>query len=207
MRKLIVAAFISLDGVMQAPGGPQEDTSGGFSYGGWIVPYAEEVFGQAMQNLFSQPFELLLGRRTYDIFAGYWPKIKDNSEDFSIANLFNSVAKHVATHHPATLNWHNSQALGTDITTAVSALKQQEGPALLTQGSAELAQQLLAASLVDELQLLIHPLLLGHGKRLFGHDAAAAAFTLEHSVVSPKGVVIARYVRAGQVQTGSFDKT
>ncbi|HEN8801039.1 TPA: dihydrofolate reductase family protein [Pseudomonas putida] len=207
MRKLIVAAFISLDGVMQAPGGPQEDTSGGFSYGGWIVPYAEEVFGQAMQNLFSQPFELLLGRRTYDIFAGYWPKIKDNSEDFSIANLFNSVAKHVATHHPATLDWHNSQALGTDITTAVSVLKQQEGPALLTQGSAELVQQLLAASLVDELQLLIHPLLLGHGKRLFGHDAAAAAFTLEHSVVSPKGVVIARYVRAGQVQTGSFDKT
>lgn len=207
MRKLIVAAFISLDGVMQAPGGPQEDTSGGFSYGGWIVPYADEVFGQAMQNLFSQPFELLLGRRTYDIFAGYWPKIKDNSEDFSIANLFNSVAKHVATHHPATLDWHNSQALGTDITTAVSVLKQQEGPALLTQGSAELVQQLLAASLVDELQLLIHPLLLGHGKRLFGHDAAAAAFTLEHSVVSPKGVVIARYVRAGQVQTGSFDKT
>ncbi|NQD55994.1 dihydrofolate reductase [Pseudomonas sp. CM25] len=207
MRKLIVAAFISLDGVMQAPGGPQEDTSGGFSYGGWIVPYAEEVFGQAMQNLFSQPFELLLGRRTYDIFAGYWPKIEDNSEDFSIANLFNSVAKHVATHHPATLDWHNSQALGTDITTAVSVLKQQEGPALLTQGSAELVQQLLAASLVDELQLLIHPLLLGHGKRLFGHDAAAAAFTLEHSVVSPKGVVIARYVRAGQVQTGSFDKT
>ncbi|NQD75117.1 dihydrofolate reductase family protein [Pseudomonas sp. CM27] len=207
MRKLIVAAFISLDGVMQAPGGPQEDTSGGFSYGGWIVPYADEVFGQAMQNLFSQPFELLLGRRTYDIFAGYWPRIKDNSEDFSIANLFNSVAKHVATHHPATLDWHNSQALGTDITTAVSVLKQQEGPALLTQGSAELVQQLLAASLVDELQLLIHPLLLGHGKRLFGHDAAAAAFTLEHSVVSPKGVVIARYVRAGQVQTGSFDKT
>ena len=205
MRKLIVAAFISLDGVMQAPGGSQEDTSGGFSYGGWIVPYAEKVFGQAMQALFSQPFELLLGRRTYDIFAGYWPKIKDDSQDFSIANLFNSVPKHVATHTPATLEWHNSHPLGGDVTAAVCALKQQDGADLLTQGSAELVQQLLAADLVDELQLLIHPLLLGQGKRLFGNDAAAAAFTLQHSVVSPKGVVIARYVRAGQVQTGSFE--
>ena len=205
MRKLIVAAFISLDGVMQAPGGPQEDTRGGFAYGGWIVPYAEEVFGQAMQALFSQPFELLLGRRTYDIFAGYWPKVKRNSEDFSIADLFNRVAKHVATHSPDTLDWHNSHALGADVTAAVRRLKQQDGAALLTQGSAELVQQLLAAGLVDELQLLIHPLLLGHGKRLFGSDAAAAAFTLQHSQVSPKGVVIARYVRAGEVQTGSFD--
>ena len=157
MRKLIVAAFISLDGVMQAPGGPQEDTRGGFAYGGWIVPYAEEVFGQAMQALFSQPFELLLGRRTYDIFAGYWPKVKGNSEDFSIADLFNRVAKHVATHSPGTLDWHNSHALGTDVTAAVRRLKQQDGAALLTQGSAELVQQLLAAGLVDELQLLIHP--------------------------------------------------
>ncbi|MBV4490854.1 dihydrofolate reductase family protein [Pseudomonas oryzicola] len=204
MRKLIVAAFISLDGVMQAPGGPQEDTSGGFTYGGWIVPYAEEVFGQAMQALFSQPFELLLGRRTYDIFAAYWPKVDGSSEDFSIANLFNSVPKHVATHTPATLTWHNSHALGADISAAVRALKQQDGANLLTQGSSELVQQLLAAGLVDELQLLIHPLLLGHGKRLFSDDAAAAAFTLEHSQVSPKGVIIARYVRAGDVQTGSF---
>ena len=205
MRKLIVAAFISLDGVMQAPGGPQEDTSGGFTYGGWIVPYAEEVFGQAMQALFSEPFELLLGRRTYNIFAGYWPDIKDSSEDFSIANLFNSVPKHVATHNPSTLDWHNSHALGTDIAAAVRTLKQQDGANLLTQGSSELVQQLLAAGLVDELQLLIHPLLLGHGKRLFGQDAAAAAFTLPQSQVSPKGVIISRYVRAGQVQTGSFD--
>jgi len=205
MRKLIVAAFVSLDGVMQAPGGPQEDTSDGFTYGGWIVPYAEEVFGQAMQALFSQPFELLLGRRTYDIFAGYWPKVKDDTEDFSIANLFNSVAKHVATHHPDSLDWHNSHALGKDVVAAVSALKQQSGADLLTQGSADLVRQLLAAGLVDELQLLINPVLLGHGKRLFGDDAAPGAFTLQHSQVSPKGVIIARYVRAGEVQTGSFD--
>ncbi|BBH47042.1 dihydrofolate reductase family protein [Pseudomonas sp. KU43P] len=205
MRKLIVAAFVSLDGVMQAPGGPQEDTRGGFTYGGWIVPFAEEVFGQAMQALFSQPFELLLGRRTYDIFAGYWPKVKDDTEDFSIANLFNSVPKHVATHSPGTLDWHNSHALGHDVTAAVRVLKQQAGADLLTQGSADLVQQLLAADLVDELQLLIHPLLLGPGKRLFGSDATAAAFTLKHSQVSPKGVIIARYVRAGEVQTGSFE--
>ncbi|WP_054901656.1 dihydrofolate reductase family protein [Pseudomonas sp. NBRC 111131] len=205
MRTLIVAAFISLDGVMQAPGGPQEDTRGAFAYGGWIVPYAEAVFGQAMQALFSQPFELLLGRRTYDIFASYWPKVKDNTEDFSIANLFNSVPKHVATHSPDTLVWSNSHALGSDVTGAVRALKQQDGAALLTQGSAELVQQLLAADLVDELHLLIHPLLLGHGRRLFGSDAAAAAFTLQHSQVSPKGVIIARYLRAGKVQTGSFE--
>lgn len=186
MRKLIVAAFVSLDGVMQAPGGPQEDTSGGFTYGGWIVPFAEEVFGQAMQALFSQPFELLLGRRTYDIFADYWPKVKDDTEDFSIANLFNSVPKHVATHSPDTLDWHNSHALGADVSAAVRRLKQQDGADLLTQGSADLVQQLLAADLVDELQLLIHPLLLGRGKRLFGTDAAAGAFTLQHSQVSPK---------------------
>ncbi|MFJ4349542.1 dihydrofolate reductase family protein [Pseudomonas sp. NPDC089428] len=205
MRKLIVAAFVSLDGVMQAPGGPQEDTSGGFTHGGWLVPHAEEVFGQAMQALFSQPFELLLGRRTYDIFAGYWPKVKDDTEDFSIANLFNSVAKHVATHDPDSLDWHNSHALGADIVAAVRALKQQDGADLLTQGSADVVQQLLAAGLVDELQLLIHPVLLGHGKRLFGDDAAPGVFTLVHSQVTPKGVIIARYVRAGEVETGSFD--
>ncbi|MFJ4344282.1 dihydrofolate reductase family protein [Pseudomonas sp. NPDC089401] len=205
MRKLIVAAFTSLDGVMQAPGGPQEDTSGNFTFGGWIVPYAEEVFGQAMQALFSQPFELLLGRRTYDIFAGYWPKVKDDTEEFSIANLFNSVPKHVATHAPDSLAWRNSHGLGSDIVAAVRALKQQDGGDLLTQGSAELVQQLLAAGLVDELQLLINPVLLGHGKRLFGDDAAPGAYTLQHSQVTPKGVIIARYVRAGDVETGSFD--
>ena len=205
MRKLIVAAFVSLDGVMQAPGGPQEDTSGGFTFGGWLVPHAEEVFGQAMQALFSQPFELLLGRRTYDIFASYWPKVKDDTEEFSIARLFNSVAKHVATHDPDSLEWHNSHGLGVDIVATVRALKQQDGADLLTQGSADVVQQLLAAGLVDELQLLVHPLLLGHGKRLFGDDAAPAAFTLKHSQVTPKGVIIARYVRKGEVETGSFD--
>ncbi|MCO7518977.1 MULTISPECIES: dihydrofolate reductase family protein [unclassified Pseudomonas] len=204
MRKLIVAAFITLDGVMQAPGGPQEDTSGGFRHGGWLPPYADEVFGQAMQALFSQPFELLLGRRTYDIFAGYWPQVRSDSENRPMADLLNGVAKHVATHHPGSVGWHNSHALGTDVPKAVQALKQQDGPPLLTQGSGELVRQLLAAGLVDELYLLVHPLLLGRGKRLFGDDAQAAAFTLVESVASPSGVLITRYQRGGAVRTGTF---
>ncbi len=131
--------------------------------------------------------------------------MKDDTEDFSIAKLFNSVAKHVATHDPDSLEWHNSHALGVDIVSAVRALKQQHGADLLTQGSANLVQQLLAAGLVDELQLLIHPVLLGHGKRLFSDNAAPGVFTLKHSQVTPKGVIIARYVRKGEVETGSFD--
>jgi dihydrofolate reductase len=205
MRKLIVAAFVTLDGVMQAPGGPQEDTSGGFSYGGWLPPYADEAFGQAMQALFSQTFELVLGRRTYDIFAGYWPHVAAESQSQPMAELFNRVAKHVATHHPESLAWHNSHALGADPVQAIHALKQQAGATLLTQGSAELVRQLLAAGLADELRLLIHPLLLGPGKRLFGDDAQAAAFTLREPVVSTStGVLLAHYVRSGPVQTGSF---
>lgn len=204
MRKLIVAAFITLDGVMQAPGGPQEDTSGGFTHGGWIPPLADEAFGQAMQTLFSQPFELLLGRRTYDIFAGYWPHVEHRADDRSLADLFNRVLKHVATHHPDSLDWHNSHGLGPDVTGAVRALKQQDGDVLLTQGSGELVRQLLAAGLVDELRLLIHPLLLGRGKRLFGDDAQAAAFKLVESATTPKGVLLAHYVCSGEVRTGSF---
>lgn len=206
MRKLIVAAFITLDGVMQAPGGPQEDTSGGFTYGGWIPPYADETFGQAMQALFSQPFELLLGRRTYDIFAGYWPKVATDSHNRPMADLFNGVAKHVATHHPDTVDWHNSHVLGSDLPKAVSALKQQDGPVLLTQGSGELVRQLLAAGLVDELRLLTLPLLLGRGKRLFGDDAQAGAFELVDLARSAKGVAIARYLRSGEVSTGTFEE-
>ncbi|MDF0732386.1 dihydrofolate reductase family protein [Pseudomonas entomophila] len=204
MRKLIVAAFISLDGVMQAPGGPQEDTRGGFRFGGWIVPYADEAFGQAMQALFSQPFELLLGRRTYDIFAGHWPRVKSDSPDHGLAELFNQVPKHVATHRPESLDWRNSHVLGADPVAAVQALKQQDGATLLTQGSGELVQQLLAAGVVDELRLLIHPLLLGRGQRLFDEQAQPLAFELAESVVSSTGVVIARYVKEGEVRTGSF---
>lgn len=185
MRTLTVAAFVSLDGVMQAPGGPEEDTSGGFRFGGWIVPYADKTTGQAVQDLFSQPFELLLGRRTYDIFAAYWPHIQADSAHHTIADLFNGVPKHVATHRADSLAWQNSHALQGNLVDAISALKRQDGPQLLTQGSGELVRQLLAAGLVDELRLMIHPILLGRGKRLFDDNAQASAFTLLNSFSSP----------------------
>jgi len=207
MRKLIVAAFISLDGVMQSPGGPQEDPSGEFRLGGWIVPYADEAIDQAVQDLFSQPFELLLGRRTYDIFAAYWPRVRADSASHAIADLFNSVPKHVATHRSDTLDWQNSHALEGDLATAIRALKHQDdGVNLLTHGSGDMVRQLLAAGLVDELRLLIYPVVLGRGKRLFGDNAQVSAFTLAHSTSTPRGVLITRYVRSGEVRTGAFEE-
>jgi dihydrofolate reductase len=201
MRTLIVAEFISLDGVFQAPGGPEEDTSGEFRFGGWTVPYWDDTVGDANQNLFSQPFELLLGRRTYDIFASYFPPLEAGHP---VGDVFNSVAKHVATHRPESLDWQNSHALKGDAVDAVGALKQQGDTNLLTCGSGDLVRQLLAAGLVDELRLQIFPVVLGRGNRLFGDDAQASAFNVAESSISPGGVVSARYVRAGEVRTGTF---
>ena len=206
MRKLIVAEFISLDGVIQAPGGPDEDPSGEFRFGGWQVPYKDEAIGRAVLDLFSQPFELLLGRRTYDIWAAYWPRIGADSPSHRIAGPFNSVRKHVATHRPDTLDWQNSHALEGDLANAVRALKRQDGGNLLTHGSGDMVRQLLAAGLVDELRLLIYPVLLGRGKRLFGDNAQVSAFTLAHSTSTPSGVLITRYVRSGEVRTGTFEE-
>lgn len=205
MRTLTVAAFISLDGIIQAPGGPTEDTSGGFCFGGWIVPYADQASGEAVGELFARPFELLLGRRTYDIFAGYWPRVTSDMPHAGIAEVFNRVPKHVATHDPDTLEWHNSHALEGDLAAAINALKQQDGAPLLTQGSGELVRQLMAAGVVDELRLMTHPVVLGRGKRLFDETAQAAAFRLVQSSTTPTGVLVARYVRAGEVRTGTFE--
>lgn len=204
MRKLIVAEHISLDGVIQAPGGPDEDPSGVFRLGGWIVPYADKAIGQAVQDLHSQPFELLLGRRTYDIWAAYWPHVQAGN---FIADLFNSVPKHVATHRADTLGWRNSHALKGDLADAVRALKRHDGANLLAWGSGDMLHQLLAAGLVDELQLLIYPVVLGRGKRLFDDNAQASAFTLAHSASTLGGVLVTRYVRGGEVRTGTFDET
>ena len=204
MRKLIVPAFISLDGVMQAPGGPQEDTSGGFAHGGWVWPYADET-DEVMGGVFGRPFELLLGRRTYDIFAAYWPRVAEGAPHRGIADMFNGTAKHVATHHPGTLEWQHSHDLGSDIAAAVRELKHRDGPDLVTQGSSDLVHQLLATELVDELLLLVYPLLLGRGKRLFDDRAQASAFRLEASKATPRGVLVNRYVREGEVRTGSFE--
>jgi dihydrofolate reductase len=204
MRKLIVPAFISLDGVMQAPGGPQEDTSGGFAHGGWVWPYSDES-DEVMGGVFERPFELLLGRSTYDIFAAYWPHVAADAPHRGIADLFNGTAKHVATHHPDTLEWQDSHALGPDIATAVRELKCGDGPDLVTQGSSDLVHQLLATDLVDELRLLVYPILLGRGKRLLDDRSQAAAFRLEQSKTTAKGVLVNRYVREGEVRTGSFE--
>jgi dihydrofolate reductase len=206
MRKLIVSAFISLDGVIQSPGGPGEDPSGEFRLGGWIVPYADEAIGQNLQDLLSRPFELLLGRCTYDIFAAYWPRVPADSGSRAIADLFNSVPKHVVTHRSTTLDWQNSHALVGDLADAIRALKRRDGDNLLTFGSSDMVRQLLVAGLVDELWLLIYPVMLGHGKRLFGDNALASAFTLTYSASTPGGVLIARYTRNGEVRTGTFEE-
>ncbi len=211
MRKLITAAFLSLDGIMQAPGGPLEDPTGGFPHGGWIVPHAGEATSAAIGALFAQPFELVLGRRTYDIFAAYWPYFPTDpaAPDFSaggarIAAAFNRTVKHVATHRPDSLTWQNSRSLGTDVVATVHTLKQQDGPALLTQGSADLVQTLSAADLIDEYRLQIFPVMLGRGIRLFGDRSAPGALTMTAAMIAPNGVIIATYERAGAVRTGSF---
>ena len=204
MRKVIVGAFVSLDGVMQAPGGPEEDPTGGFQHGGWVFGYFDEVVGAAIDEMFATPYELLLGRKTYDIFAGYWPYITDPNEPaFAIAEQFNRITKYVATHRPESLAWNNSRGLGPDPVATLRQLKTQDGPALLTQGSCDFLQTLFANDLVDELRIYTFPIVLGNGKRLFGRGATAAGLRLERSKVSPNGVVIASYVRAGVVKTGS----
>lgn len=211
MRKIVTSAFVSLDGVMQAPGGPEEDPTGGFKFGGWTAPYWDDALAAVMGEAFSQPFELILGRKTYDIFAAHWPYIPTDPEaqgfdemEAGIARLFNGAVKHVATHSSVPLTWENSTALGSDIVAALRKLKAQDGPQLLIQGSSDLIQTLLAHDLIDEFRLLIYPLVLGKGKRLFGSGTLPGAFTVTKSTASPSGVVIATYERDGDVKTGSF---
>lgn len=204
MRTLIVAAMISLDGVMQAPGGPEEDTDGGFIHGGWVWPHARED-DETMGGVFSRPYDLVLGRRTYDIFAAYWPQIPGDGSFGNIADGFNAATKHVATHRPDTLDWRNSRALGDDVIAALRELKRSDGPDLVTQGSSDLVHQLLATDLVDELRLQVFPVLLGHGKRLFESGVQPSTFRLVSSHTSAAGVLAARYLRDGAVRTGTHD--
>jgi dihydrofolate reductase len=202
MRKIITGAFVSIDGVMQAPGGPEEDPTGGFNFGGWVVPYADEAFGQTVGELFSQPFDLLLGRKTYDIFAAHWPYAEGGPDDF-IARQFNGVTKYVATRSRAPLDWKGSVALH-DAANDVAKLKLEEGPALVTQGSSELIQTLLAHELIDEIRTFTFAIVLGKGKKLFGAGAKPAAFRLAGSSVTPSGITMATYERAGAVETGDY---
>lgn len=201
MRKIVVLTFISLDGVMQAPGGPEEDTSGGFKYGGWTVPYFDEFSGNMMSEQMSMPFDLLLGRKTYDIFAGYWPK----QEDSQIGTDFDKATKYVVSDEAFTPDWKNTVVLDGDVVTKLKDLKNTEGPILQVHGSGDMVQTLLQNDLVDELWLKTFPVILGKGKRLFGEGVIPAAFTLTSSKTSPSGVIFTNYERAGDVKTGSFD--
>lgn len=205
MRKIVVAVFVSVDGVMQAPGGPDEDRSGDFAHGGWVAGYFDEVVGASVGEAFARPFDLLLGRKTYDIFAAHWPRITDpKAEDYPIAETFNRVRKYVLTHRPDALPWSHSEALKGDPAAAIRNLKREDGPDLLTQGSSELLHLLFAHDLVDELHLLTFPILLGKGKRVFDGKGAPAGLRLASSRTSPNGVVIGTYARHGEVKTGSF---
>jgi dihydrofolate reductase len=202
MRKVIAGTFVSLDGVMQAPGGPEEDPTGGFKYGGWTAPYFDETVGQSMGEILSAPYDLLLGRKTYEIFAAHWP-YQENSEDGDIAKVFNRVTKYVATKSSAPLTWQNSVALH-DAAAEVARLKQEDGPDLLIQGSSGLVQTLLENDLIDQFSLLVFPVLLGPGKRLFGEGTKARELKLVSSKTSPSGVTMNTYTPSGQVKTGSF---
>lgn len=202
MRKVVAAAFVSLDGVMQAPGAPPEDPTGGFTHGGWTVNYWDEPMGEFMGGMFTSPFDLLLGRKTYEIFAAHWPFV---GKDDPIGEAFNRVTKYVATTSKAPLTWQNSVNLGGDVVAEISRLKQADGPMLLTQGSSVLLQTLLAHDLVDEFRLLTFPLVLGPGKRLFGKGAKPGALKLTETKVSTTGVIMSVYHPAGAVKVGTFE--
>ena len=207
MRRVLTAAFVSLDGVMQAPGGPQEDGEGGFEHGGWTFHHWDEAMRQAIGETMARPFDLLLGRKTYDIFAAHWPFAGDDP----IAVKFNAATKYVATHEPSTLNWENSVALTGDIAGEIARIKAQEGHDLLIQGSSQLIQTLLKHDLIDEYGLWIFPVVLGTGKRFFGTGkrffgagALPGNMKLVASKVSTTGVIMTTYRRIGDVTTGSF---
>jgi len=202
MRKVIAGAFVSLDGVMQAPGGPEEDPTGGFKYGGWTAPYFDETVGEFMGETFSKPFELLLGRKTYEIFAAHWPYAEGGPND-AIAKLFNQTTKYVATSSTVPLTWRNSKALR-EPPADVACLKREDGPDLQVSGSSGLIQTLLAHDLIDEMRLLVFPVVLGPGKRFFGNGTKAGALKLERSLMSQSGVTMNVYTPAGALKTGSF---
>jgi dihydrofolate reductase len=200
MRKLTGAVFVSLDGVMQAPGGPEEDPSGGFPFGGWVAPHWAPDMGP-FEKVIAGDYDLLLGKRTYDIFAGYWPY----NQDIPIGARFQRINKYVLTHSDEPLEWENSHRLSGETAEAVAELKRTDGRDLLIQGSSTLYVPLLAAGLIDRLMLMTFPVLLGRGKRIFDGTEQPGALRLADHFVSGTGVVIASYEPDGDVQTGSFE--
>ncbi|MEV0374378.1 dihydrofolate reductase family protein [Streptomyces sp. NPDC050636] len=203
MSKLVVSAFVSLDGVMQAPGGPNEDHEGGFEHGGWSVPYFGEDMGPIMVEQFAGMESLLLGRKTYEIFAAHWPHITDENDP--VATKLNDMPKYVASRTLDKVEWNNSHLLQGDIAEAVAELKQRSGGEINVQGSSNLIETLQQHDLVDEYRLLIEPVVLGNGKRLFSEGAAPAAFKLTGALPTSTGVVYCTYQRAGKPGYGSFD--
>jgi len=199
MRKLVVLTFVTLDGVMQAPGGPDEDREGGFKYGGWSAGYWDDFMNEVMAQQMGMPFDLLLGRRTYEIFASYWPNSKEQG-----AEDLNKAKKYVASTTLKKLSWENSQLLTGDISREIRQLKEQNGPILQVHGSSNLIQTLLKNDLVDEFWLKIFPVTVGQGKRLFGSGTIPASFKVIESKTSPSGVIVATYIRDGELKTGSF---
>jgi dihydrofolate reductase len=200
MRTLLVQTFLTLDGILQAPGGPGEDDSGGFTLGGWSVNYWDDQMGQAMGEATSTPFAMVLGRKTYDIMAAYWPHAPEEAG----GKVFNDATKYVASRSRPTLEWSNSVLVPGDAAEGIAALKQEDGPELQVHGSGNLIQTLLRHNLVDRYRLWVFPLVIGSGKRLFSDGTIPSGLTLVDSKVSSTGVVMATYEPAGEIVTGSF---
>ncbi|NII26650.1 dihydrofolate reductase family protein [Pseudoflavitalea sp. X16] len=200
MKKIIVSTFISMDGVLHAPGGPEEDRSHQFKWGGWVFPYWDDLMDNAMGKIMSKPFDLLLGRRTYEIFAAHWPY----QENDPIGDTFNRIQKYVVATTPVDLSWQNSTLIKGDVVAELKKLKAQDGPDLLVHGSSRLVQTLLSHHLIDELHPWTFPLTLGNGKKLFEEGTQALEWKLTDSKISTTGVIIASYVPDGKVKTGSF---
>lgn len=196
MRKIIVLEHVSLDGVIQAPGGPDEDLSGGFAYGGWSAPYANEIVGTLLRRQMDMPFDLLLGRKTYEIFAAYWPQHAD------VWPGANKAIKYVVSNTMTSSEWQPSVFLSGDIAEKIAQIKQQQGPDLHVWGSGDLIQTLIKHDLVDVFWLMIFPITLGSGKRLFADGTIPAAFKVTESTVAPNGVIVVNYERAGAITTG-----
>src|SRR6266568_2633780 len=203
MRKLVVGTFVTMDGVMQAPGGPDEDRDGGFKEGGWSVKYWDDMMGKMIVEQTLQPDALLLGRRTYEIFAAHWPRVTDPKDP--VASKLNSMRKYVASRTLRKVEWHNSALLPGDAATAVARLKKQAGEKIAMTRSSNLIQTLLKHDLIDEFRLWVFPVMIGSGKRLFGDETVPGAFHLVDAKASTTGVVIHRYERAGKLEHGTFE--
>ena len=202
MRKLVAGTFVTLDGVMQAPGGPEEDRDGGFEHGGWSVKYWDEMMGKLIVEQTLQPDALLLGRKTYEIFAAHWPRVTDPNDP--VASKLNKMHKYVASQTLRNVDWHNSTLLRGDAGTAVARLKEQPGGEIQVAGSSNLLQTLLKHDLIDEFHLWVFPVMVGSGKSLFGNGTIPGAFRLVDTRASTTGVVIHKYERAGKIEHGSF---